>query len=181
MATPTKLHFSKENIVLIGFMGSGKSTVGRLIAEELGYTFIDSDAWIESKLDMKIKEIFAARSESYFRSLEKMFIDANHNDHSLVIATGGGMPCFNDTHALGINIYLRVPFEVIAKRLKDDGLRPLFQDEAKALELFKRREAIYERAQFVVDGSLRPVEVKDSILKLLKDSYLKSTPPKDLH
>ncbi|PAF45680.1 shikimate kinase [Helicobacter sp. 11S02629-2] len=172
MPTPTKSHFSKENIVLIGFMGSGKSTVGKLLASELNYTFLDSDAWIESKLNMSVKEIFAARSESYFRGLEKMFIDAHSNDHSLVIATGGGMPCFNDTKPLGVNIYLDTSFEVIKERLRSDASRPLFKNEAIALELFKKRDSIYRKAKFIVDGNLEPLVVKDCILKLLSSYKL---------
>lgn len=83
----------KENIILIGFMGSGKTTVGNLLAKEMGYTFVDTDELIEKKANMTIGDIFATYGEEAFRSMESELLEELNEtlDHA-VISTGGGLP-----------------------------------------------------------------------------------------
>lgn len=116
-------------IFLIGFMGSGKSTIGRLLAEQLNYSFIDSDSWIEEKAQLSISEIFADFGEDYFRKLEQEFILQFETDNT-VIACGGGLPCYNNLmHEIkqkGIVIYLNCSAELLVNRLKNEThQRPL--------------------------------------------------------
>jgi shikimate kinase len=80
-----------KNIYLVGFMGSGKSTVGKILAEKLNMNFIDIDKLIEEKEEMKIKDIFEQKGESYFRELERKQIEAIVNQKGLVVSTGGGL------------------------------------------------------------------------------------------
>ena len=81
------------NIYLLGFMGTGKTSVGKRLAQTLGYTFIDSDEEIEKKCAMEIKDIFAKYGEDYFRKLEREFIESGHPAANCVISCGGGLVC----------------------------------------------------------------------------------------
>lgn len=147
-----------NNITLIGFMGSGKSSVGRALAKEKKMFFIDTDALIESFEDIKIRDIFASQGEAYFRELEKKCFDwlASSVSNS-VISVGGGMPTVVDSFApLGDTIYLKVDFQTLLIRLKAEEFdkRPLFQDIGFAQKIFEARKPIYEsKATFIIDAN----------------------------
>lgn len=153
-----------NNIVLIGFMGSGKSSIGRALAKEKGLYFVDTDALIESFEGCKIRDIFEQKGEAYFRECErKCFEWLNNNVSNAVISTGGGMPTvIEDFSSLGKTIYLKVDFETLLERLKAEEFdkRPLFADVEFAKKIFEMREPIYSaKADLIVDANLSFNEV----------------------
>jgi len=144
------------NIILVGFMGSGKTTIARIISQRRSMRFVDTDKLIEKKECLTISEIFDKKGERYFRELERQVID---NEiafcDNCVIATGGGMPCFFDNmeklKEKGWVVFLNLPFEEILKRVKNSDKRPLFKDQQKAYQLYKERMECYRRAHFTID------------------------------
>lgn len=150
-------------------MGSGKSTVGRLLAKRSGRFFLDTDSLIEMAEGQAIPEIFSNQGEPYFRQLENdLAAWLSQHVNRAVIATGGGFPLHLDASVkLGKNILLQAGFETIRARVHTaaPGSRPLFTDEAQAKALFDQRYPAYlERAEVVIDAD-RPAEsVVDSIL-----------------
>jgi shikimate kinase len=149
---------SVNNIVLIGFMGSGKSSVGRALAKAKGMYFVDTDALIESFEGRKIRDIFAADGELYFRELEKKCFEwLSSNVSNAVISTGGGMPTIIDSFVgLGKSVYLKVDFDSLLERLKAEEFdkRPLFQDVEFARKIFESREPIYtKKADLIIDAN----------------------------
>lgn len=117
-------------IFLIGFMASGKSTAGRMLAERLGYDFVDLDDLIEESEKMEITRIFALKGEEYFRRVENRVLDTLTDRERTVVACGGGTPCFYDNmqkmKSAGLTIYLKVSAQVLASRLSGGGSsRPL--------------------------------------------------------
>ncbi len=144
------------NIILVGFMGSGKTTVARILSQRHNMRFLDTDKLIEKKERLTVKEIFDKKGEKYFRELERKVID---NEilfcENCVIATGGGMPCFFDNmeklKEKGWVVFLNLPFEDILKRVKGNDKRPLFKDQQRAYRLYSERMDCYRRAHFTVD------------------------------
>jgi len=165
-----------ENIVLIGFMGSGKSSVGRLLSKKSGRYFLDADALIESVQGRVISSIFENYGEEYFRELEiesaRWMAECVKGS---IISTGGGMPLVVERlHDIGKVVYLKLPFEKILDRIsaEERTKRPLFQDIEKAKNLFKLREEIYEEQAQITVNADRPLEaVVDEIL-FRCDGYL---------
>ena len=118
-----------NNIILIGFMGSGKTTLGKLLADELNYTFIDSDQYIELVEKKTIPEIFKENGELHFRNMEKQFLLHAKLLDKCIISTGAGLPTIGDNmtqlNKLGLTIWLDVDENVLVERLKNDSsLRP---------------------------------------------------------
>jgi shikimate kinase len=155
-----------KNIVLLGFMGTGKSVVGRRLAAELQYQFIDTDHIIEEKTGKKISEIFAQEGEMQFRNLESEVAQEVGQRHDHVISTGGGI-VLNPANleALGRNgilISLQARPEIIFKRVqKRAGQRPLLQGPdplSQITRLILEREPYYRRATFTIDTSDMPLE-----------------------
>lgn len=146
-------YVKRNNIILIGFMGSGKSTVGKKTAEALNCPFLDTDSYIEAKEGMPIPDIFAQKSEQYFRELETAILEELiTNTHNTVIATGGGLPLAEANipllRNLGSIVYLRAKEDTIYDRVKDCTTRPLLQVENpkhKIHELLEYRDPIYSR------------------------------------
>lgn len=134
-------------ILLIGFMGAGKSVVGRILARLLGYRFIDLDARIEASLGMRVMDIFRSHGEAYFRLKEAEALKAVLKEQGVVIACGGGVVMSPLAQALILGlpyvVYLETDFASLEKRLKRDTKRPLWKDKAHALELFNRRVPLY--------------------------------------
>lgn len=158
----------RNNIILTGFMGSGKSTIGKMLAETLDKKFIDSDSFIESQKGCSIKEIFARQGEGVFRELERNFITLHAGLWGHVIATGGGMPIFFDVRKMGFVIFLDAGFEVIASRLHGNITRPLFKNKQKAKTLYDMRKKIYlERCDMVINAEEPRKEVVAKIIKNL--------------
>ena len=145
------------NIILTGFMGSGKSTVGRVLAKELNSYFLDTDILIETFEGLKIKEIFEKYGEDVFRKMEKKCFEWIKKDvKNTVISVGGGFPVFiPEIKDAGVVIYLKIPFEEILKRMNKEEIkkRPLFQDIYKAKELYEKRDKIYSKlADYIVEN-----------------------------
>lgn len=142
----------KHNIVLIGFMGSGKSSAGELLAKGLSYKFYDTDRLIEERAGRKISSIFESFGEEYFRDLETGLLEEMRTglDYA-VLSTGGGMPLRKKNwqllRELGYVVYLKASKETIIKRLRGDRTRPLLRGEdfeQKVDRLLAARIPIYE-------------------------------------
>ena len=116
---------NKSSIILIGMMGSGKTTVGKILANKINFKFIDSDDLIEKQEDKSINDIFLLKGENYFRELEKNLI-SKFKYKSFVLATGGGLPVFNDNFDKLINIgtivYLKTSFKELVINMVDSDL-----------------------------------------------------------
>ena len=169
----------EDSIVLIGFMGSGKSSVGKCLANMLGVTHIDTDSLIELKNKMTINEIFEKKGESFFRKEEYKVIHGLKKDIPVVISCGGGSVLEEDNvdylHSIGVIVYLRAKYESIVNRLNDSTNRPLFRNEdddfqKRTKDLMHKRENIYAKAcDFFIDtDDLNPDEVATKIKKMLK-------------
>lgn len=162
-------------IFLVGFMGCGKSYVGRNLAPLLGYDYIDMDNYIEEQEQQSIKEIFEQKGENYFRELENKYLQTINSDQNLVISTGGGAPCFFDNMEImnkkGLTIYLnRNKEKTIWRLLKGQHKRPLIANlSEEALNKFyderlENRKPFYEKAVI----STGDAEV-DEIYKMIKN------------
>lgn len=164
-------------IFLVGMPGSGKSSVGKLLADSLKVPFIDLDSVIEEEAGTAISEIFNTRGESYFRELERDSLHKIARGHeNFVVATGGGAPCFFDNMDFmkqnGKVVFLDVPMIAIAQRLRNEGLavRPLLKDfstletlEAHLSDTFSRRGKFYLKADVHVDADASAVEIVERI------------------
>ncbi|MDD3467609.1 MAG: shikimate kinase [Campylobacterales bacterium] len=149
-----------NNIVLIGFMGSGKSSIGRALAKQKNMYFVDTDALIESFEGQKIRDMFEQKGEVYFRECEKnCFAWLSANVSNAVISTGGGMPTvIDDFSKLGKTMYLKVDFEILLERLKAEEFdkRPLFADVEFARKIFETRESLYtQKADLIMDANAK--------------------------
>lgn len=162
------------NIVLTGFMGTGKTSVGRRLAMELGITFLDMDGLIEDDAGMSVKEIFAVKGEPYFRALEKALVKrlcSGLYGSAVVVATGGGAVADAENRALlrawAKVVYLSAPVDAILKRIGDGDERPLLSVADKRAEVEKRLEQrgqAYKDADLSVDtGNIRVEEVVRTI------------------
>ena len=165
-------------IFLIGFMGSGKSTLGGQLARRVGYQFIDMDHLIEETAEMSIPEIFNDHGEEVFRKWEYDILNELCRREKLVISTGGGAPCHSNMMDLmnthGTTIYLKLSPEALKTRLiQSNAERPLImgKSEPELLDFIKslleKRELFYKRAAHIVDG----INLQSQALeKLLMDS-----------
>ena len=150
----------KNNIVLIGFMGCGKSTVGKKLANALSYEFQDTDAMIEEAYGKTISKMFEEDGEEYFRNAETELLQKLSTEaEGLILATGGGMPMRAENAALlkktGTVIFLEAKIETILERLQNDTGRPLADgdDREKRLRpLYEKRLPVYrEAADYILD------------------------------
>ena len=150
----------KNNIVLIGFMGCGKSTVGKKLANAFSYDFADTDAMIEEAYGKTISEMFEEDGEEYFRNAETELLRKLSKDaEGLILATGGGMPMREENAALlreiGTVVFLETKIETILERLQNDTGRPLAdgEDREKRLRpLFEKRLPGYRAAaDYILD------------------------------
>ncbi len=154
-------------------MGSGKSTVGELLASELGYEFIDTDKLIIEQENSSIKEIFEKKGEPYFRKLETKFLKKISLRKNIVISTGGGMPCFNENleimQKVGLTFYLRLSLTKILKRIKSDKKRPLIMNksEKEIGKLLSQRKQIYIKADKCLVADRKPIMIVNRIKKII--------------
>ncbi len=167
-----------KNIFLVGFMGAGKSTVGKIVAEKLGYGFCDADMYIEEQAGTTITQIFADHGEDHFRDLESESTETLASEDNKVIATGGGVVQrdrnWDAMKAGGITIYLRATIESVWERIKDDNTRPLLQVDNPvdtARELLSKRTPMYEKADIIIDtDNFSPEQVADQVLSKLNSN-----------
>lgn len=148
-----------NNIVLCGFMGSGKTVVGKELAKILGVKFVDTDELIEEEQGVAIKAIFAAHGEDYFRDLEYEMCKKVAEMNGVVVSTGGGAMIFKrnvDAIKEGSKVvFLDASFDVICDRIGDSTTRPLFQDKEKAKKLYDERKDKYlSAADYVINGDM---------------------------
>ncbi|MBU0634970.1 MAG: shikimate kinase [Candidatus Omnitrophica bacterium] len=163
----------KKNIVLVGFMGTGKTTVARILAQKLKRQFVDLDDIIENGEGRTIADIFREKGQAYFRKIEKDAVCAVSKNTGMIIACGGGVVLDSENVSRlkdkGVMICLTATAEVISERTKSFSHRPLLNtDEAKTKieELLKARKADYAKADHTIDTSSLTVEqVAEKILK----------------
>jgi shikimate kinase len=159
-----------QRIFLIGFMGSGKTAMGKLLAKRHGLTFIDLDSYIENKYRRTVAQIFAENGESGFREIERNCLREVAEFEDVVIATGGGAPCFFDNmdfmNQCGETIYIHLTPEHLSERLSSSraGVRPLLRDKTGEelqqyiSETLQKREPYYLRAKRIIEGTDEEIE-----------------------
>lgn len=140
------------NLILTGFMGSGKTTICKELSKKINYKFIDTDALIERKMKMSIKKIFLYYGEYFFRRLERHILININQKSDFIISTGGGMPCFKNNIEImkkkGIVVYLKIPKSRLSKI--DKSNRPLLK---KSKILLNKRKYCYAKADFTVENN----------------------------
>jgi shikimate kinase len=149
------------SIFLIGMMGTGKTTVGKVLAQHLGYRFLDTDVFIEKVAGQTISEIFAQEGENYFRELETQILAELSAYTRSVIATGGGIVMRSKNWSYlhhGLVVWLDAPVELLQKRLAEDNTRPLRDNLPSLLE---KRQPLYEQADLhiLVEENQTPEEI----------------------
>lgn len=154
-----------KSIILVGYMGSGKTTVGRQLARSLGRTFYDLDWYIEMRYRRTVAQIFAERGEDGFREMERNMLHEAAEFEDIVLSCGGGTPCFFDNMAymnsIGETVYLKAEPEVLAQHLRMGKVeRPLIKGKSPEELLdyirtsLEAREPFYSQAQHTLDVSL---------------------------
>ena len=154
-----------KRIVLIGYMGSGKTTVGKALAKEIGLPFYDLDWYIESRMRKKVSQIFAERGEEGFRVIERNMLHEVAEFEDVVVSCGGGTPCFFDNmdylNSQAQVVYLRCEPEVLRQHLlMGKGDRPLLKGKSPEelidyiTEQVAYREQFYTKARYTLDVSL---------------------------
>ncbi|MFN6561605.1 MAG: shikimate kinase [Nostoc sp. ChiSLP01] len=155
------------NLYLIGMMGVGKTTVGRLLAKQLGYGFVDTDDVIAQAAGKSINQIFGEEGEAVFRQLESDVLSQVCAFTKLTIATGGGIVLRRENWSYlhhGLIVWLDAPVELIYSRLAEDTTRPLLQDvdpQEKLRSLLKQRQGLYSQADLKI--TLQPGETPKEI------------------
>lgn len=161
-------------VFLVGFMGCGKTTIGRLLAERLGWNWVDLDEEIERRQGRTINQIFAAHGEPYFRRVERALLEETLRTalpRPTVVALGGGTFSQPENCELirsnsGITVWLHCPLPELRRRCQDATNRPLFRDAAHFQQLYGQRLPYYEKADFRIDASRRdPTLAVEEILR----------------
>jgi len=158
-----------KRIFLIGYMGAGKTTVGKDLARQTGLSFIDLDNHIEARYHQTVSQLFKEKGEDEFRQIERRMLQEVATFEDILISTGGGAPCFFDNMAfmkkMGTTIYLKVSVEELAKRLEVcKQTRPILRgksgEELKTFisENLERREAFYNQADILFDAEVMLTE-----------------------
>jgi shikimate kinase len=146
-----------RRIVLVGFMGCGKSTVGAALARRLGWGFRDLDRWIEQRNGLTVAQIFRRHGEAFFREEERRAARAAARLRRHVVAAGGGAFAQEETREIlrtgSVTVWLRCGAQVILRRVRPDGSRPLAGDRGRMRRLLAEREPSYRLADLTVDSS----------------------------
>lgn len=168
-------------VILLGYMGSGKSTIGKLVGEAIGIPFLDLDSLIEKKLNCSVSSIFETRGELFFRKIEhELLHEIMQTDQSVILSLGGGTPCYYANHEFffGENvtaIYLKATIETLFERIfSSDSKRPLLanktveeQKEFIAKHLFDRSYYYHQAQNSVVVDAKSPEQIVAEILAIL--------------
>jgi len=169
------------NILLIGFMGCGKTSLGKKLAKKMDLKFIDLDKIIEESEQLSIPELFNSKGENYFRQLEMEWL-SNFEGEGYVISFGGGTPCFNANmgiiNLLGTSVYLQMNSRLLTDRLfHSKQKRPLIEkfknDKPRLIleieKLLKSRETFYKKANVIFEASNMSSAKLDLLVELLKN------------
>lgn len=168
----------RDNVVLVGFMGAGKSVCGRLLARRLGRCFVETDDMIVAREGRSIPEIFAAEGEARFRALEGEAIDALKLKSGDVIGTGGGFPCregrMDALRELGTVVWLAGDLAALYDRAKRTGRRPMLDGRPfeEIEQLYREREPYYRQAHVTIETSgLGLDQVVAKVLAALRETH----------
>jgi shikimate kinase len=168
-------------IYLVGFMGSGKTTVGRELAARIDAPFFDLDELVESAEKASIKEIFATHGEPYFRKRERDILRSTRNLDAAIVATGGGTFTFDENiqfiQSEGLSVYLSAPYALLRSRAGGKAsARPLFTDDLSTHELYASRIRYYRMSDLTVEirEDETPVEIVERLVLELPKSVLES-------
>jgi len=157
-----------DKLYLVGFMGAGKTTIGRAMSRRVGWRFLDVDERIEQRTRQSVASIFAQHGEPYFRQLEREVLSELLPMRQIVVATGGGTFAEPDNRALmladGAVAWLDVPLTTVWDRVPADGRRPLAADRTVMEQLYARRQLAYAEAHLRIDASLPPAESVERLL-----------------
>lgn len=180
-----KITFLKQNmdnsVVLVGLMGAGKSSIGRMLAKHLNLEFVDSDHVIEGQERRDISEIFAKSGEAYFRELERRtIIDLASEKELIIMGTGGGAFMNDETRAVikrkTLSVFLKSNLDVLSKRVGSGSGRPLFAGKEPAdvlSELIEQRYPIYNEADIIVETKDEPLkETLNRVIEALYSHYI---------
>jgi shikimate kinase len=165
-------------IYLVGFMGSGKTTVGRELANRIEAPFFDLDELIESAEKSTIREIFAERGEPYFRKRERDLLRSTKHLESAVIATGGGTFTFDENiqfiQSEGLSVYLSASYALLRSRIGSKDDRPLFRDDLSTHELYANRIRYYRMSDLTIDirEEETPAEIVERLMLELPKNVL---------
>ena len=165
-----------DNVILVGFMGAGKSSVGRILATRLGRCFVETDEMITATEGRPIPEIFTEKGEAHFRALEDEAVRLLALKRGDVIATGGGLPCgagrAESLRAIGTVVWLSGDFSALYERALRDGDRPMLSGKTReqAEALYEARKTFYARADLTVDTTeLNPDQVAARVAAALAE------------
>jgi shikimate kinase len=168
-------------IYLVGFMGAGKTTIGRELAARLDAPFFDLDDLVESAEKMSIKDVFAQYGEPYFRKRERDILRATKNLEKAVVATGGGTFTFDENihfiQSEGLSVYLSAPYSLLRTRVGEKAAeRPLFRDDVAAHELYNARIRYYRMCDVTIEirEEETPQEIIERLLLELPRGFLES-------
>lgn len=161
------------NIILCGFMGSGKTVVGQELAKIMGRKFIDTDEMIEKEQGIAIKAIFTVHGEEHFRGLEYECCKKISAFKNAVVSTGGGAMTYERNveavKSSGKIVFLDADFDVICDRIGDSSTRPLFQNREKAKQLYDERKSKYlAAADIVINGNMSARKTALDIAEMFK-------------
>ena len=164
---------SKKNLVFLGMMGSGKSSIGLIISKKLGVDFIDIDQEIEKKLGMKISNIFKKKGEKYFRDMEEVITLNSLKKNNIVISLGGGAflnnKIKNEILENHISFWLSWNTKTLIDRIRFSQKRPIAFSSSKneLIKLIKKRSIIYSKAMYKIDcENLTKSEIAENVLKI---------------
>jgi len=166
-----------KNIILVGFMAVGKSTIGQRVAQELDWTFLDTDYEIERQTGLRIPELFQKYGEGRFRTEENLEVKRLTEVSRTVISTGGGTVLdpenFRMLQKLGMMIHLYAPLEVVLQRVKNQQDRPMLNKcRVELEELWRTRLKVYKQAHITLDTTDGDIEQKvEEILSIVKGDY----------
>ena|SRR5438874_2452592 len=168
-------------IYLVGFMGAGKTTIGRELAARVDVPFFDLDDLIESSEKTSIKELFAQHGEPYFRKRERDLLRSTKYLDAAIIATGGGTFTFEENiqfiQSEGLSVYLAAPYSLLRSRVGEKTAeRPLFRDDTAAHELLAQRIRYYKTADVTIDvrEEETPSEIVERLVLELPKGFLES-------
>jgi shikimate kinase len=168
-------------IYIVGFMGAGKTTVGRELASRIEAPFFDLDELVEAAEELSIKDIFSTRGETYFRKRERDLLRSTKHLEHAVVATGGGTFTFDENiqfiQSEGLSVYLSAPYSLLRARVGDKAAdRPLFRDDTAAHELYANRVRYYRMSDITIEirEEETPAEIVERLMLELPKSLFDS-------